>query len=247
MGIDMVKMRCELLKVEGAFNVRDIGGYVAVSGAQVRKRRFIRADSLSGLTARGKDDILGLGVRCVVDLRSDAEMTRQPDAIASHPQVDYHHIPMLDYIQSSMVSGDFTSFPTSMAGMYTGLLDSAQAQLLRVFQVLADPARERVLFHCTAGKDRTGVVAMLLLSLAGVDDDTIAEDYSWSELLLPPMMSGGFSHSPDVPGYLARSSPESMLAALGHLHEVYGGARTYLQKIGLSAGELDQLLHKLIA
>lgn len=240
----MSRMKCELLPMEGAFNVRDLGGYPGARGRSLRKRRFIRAGSLSGLTEKGKEDMLALGIDCVVDLRSTREVTVAPDVLPEGAGIDRYHVPMLDYIQSNIISGDYSTFPTSMPEMYRGLLDGGRDDLLKVFRVFANPRYNTVLFHCTAGKDRTGITAMLLLLLAGVDEADVVEDYSWSERLIAPLE--GAESDPNIPPYVFSSKPENMQEAIGHLSQCYGSARDYLAKAGLTTEEQEQITAKLL-
>lgn len=232
--------RCELLRVPGADNVRDIGGYPVANGRLVNYRRFIRAGDMSGLTTDGVKAVRELGISCIIDLRSTTEVTRCPDTLAGDVAIRYVHIPMLDYIQSSIASGDVSVFPASITDMYRGLLEDGKSDLLRVFQVFADPAYRTVLFHCTAGKDRTGISAMLLLALAGVDREDIQVDYSYSEKLI------NFPINPELPSYLFQSKPETIGAAMDHLEEVYGGAQAYLSHIGVDNAMQGAVLRKLL-
>jgi len=239
--MDIKQMNFELLDVEGSYNVRDLGGYRGTGGAPIKKRRFIRAGALSRVTGRGMEQLTGLGVRCVIDLRSAGEAVRAPDPVLHHESIAYHHIPMMDYLQSNIDSGDFSTFPASMEEMYRGLLDKAQGQLCKVFRMIA-LARTAVLFHCTAGKDRTGVVTMLLLLLAGVDEAAVIEDYSWSERLIAPLLET--QSSMKFPSYSHQSQPGTMEATIRYLKESYGGARSYLTGIGIGAAEQAMILEK---
>lgn len=236
----------DLLEVEGAKNVRDIGGYTGTGGRAVNKRRFIRAGGMHGLTAAGVQAVRDLGVGCVVDLRSRMEVERMPDTLREDSRIAYRHIPMLDYIQSNISSADnvadfISSFPDSMADMYVGLLENAKGSFLEVFRVFADPAFETVVFHCTAGKDRTGLTAMLLLGLAGVSHEKIVEDYSYSDTF--------FRARPEeahLPRYLFESAPATMETAIGHLVGNYGGIVPYLEHIGVEGELKAAVLAKLL-
>jgi len=237
-------MRCELLDVEGSFNVRDLGGYAVAGGRVTKHRRFLRAGSLAGLTKRGRQALLDAGARCVIDLRSAHEICAFPNALQNDGEFEYHHIPMLDYIRSSGNSGATDNFPASMEDLYIGLLEESGAQFRRVFGLFADSRYDCTIFHCTAGKDRTGVIAMLLLDLAGTDSASIAEDYSYSEALQTYVPQeddpSGF------PMFVFYSKPQTMLAVLARLHERYGGARGYLSHIGVTPGQIESVLDKFL-
>lgn len=241
--MEKLKMRCELLEVEGSFNVRDLGGYLNAEGKPVQYRRFIRAASLSDLTENGKQALRNAGVDCVIDLRSSHEVTTKPDAIEQDPAFNWQHIPMLDFINSNIAESKLDAFPESMEVMYKGMLDNAQGSFLRMFEIFASPDYNCYLFHCTAGKDRTGVTAMLLLALAGVDEETIVEDYCHSENHIGPLSD---NHPPHVPLYLVQSKPGTMLGTLAHINSKYGGAVAYLEHIGVTPEQLNAVKQKLL-
>lgn len=241
--METINMRCELLNVEGSFNVRDLGGYLNKEGKPVQYRRFIRAGSLADLTEQGKQVLEEMGVDCVLDLRSSHEVEVKPDAIEKDPQFHWHHVPMLDFINSNIAESKLDAFPESMEAMYIGMLDQGQKGFLRLFEIFADPAYHCCLFHCTAGKDRTGVTAMLLLALAGVDEKTIVEDYSHSENHIGPLSK---NHPPHVPIYLVQSKPETMEGTLRHLNKRYGGPVAYLEQIGVTPAQMAAIKSKLL-
>lgn len=114
-----------------------------------------------------------------------------------------------------------------------------------MFELFADRRYRTCFFGCTAGKDRTGVTAMLLLALAGVAPDVIAEDYSWSSRLLKLPEDA----EPDgrFPAYLGSSPAHTMLAVLRHLDRRYGGAEAYLLGAGVGAEQLGAVREKLFA
>lgn len=244
MGIDpswKASIPCELLSIEGSYNVRDLGGYPTRDGRIVRHRRFIRAGSLSDLTPQGIQSLREEGVRGILDLRSWQEVRKKPDAIDTDDTITRYHIPMLDYIQSSAAEEDFSLFPASMEEMYVGLLDESGDSFARVFEIFADARYPCCLFHCTAGKDRTGVTAMLLLGLAGVEDAGIIEDYHWSQQLLPPIQPGL-----KIPPYCLESRPETMEYLLSYLRNRYGSVEEYLSGIGVTKGQQEAVRKKLL-
>ena len=236
-------MRCEILELEGCFNVRDLGGYPADSGKTTRHRRFIRAGTLFGMTERGKAALHDLGIQCVIDLRSQREVDEHPDAVMHDRRFAWFHLPMLDYVHSGITEVLPEDFPSSLEEMYIGLLEDSKAKFEKLFTLFASPAYESYLFHCTAGKDRTGVVAMLLLALAGVDEQTIVEDYSHSEKLIQGLFDRAILA--DLPAHLFLSRAQTMRAALQHLKSQYGSGRAYLSQIGITSELQQAILAKL--
>lgn len=242
-----LQMRCDLIEVEGGYNVRDLGGYPASDGRLTQKRRFIRTGGLMHVTPRGAAQLLELGVDCIIDLRSRGERKRMPDVelLCGSKPVDNHHIPMLDYIQSNTAGKTAKAFfPSSMPEMYIGLIDSAQAEIRRAFELFADERYSTYLFHCTAGKDRTGVIAALLLLLAGVDEQSVVEDYHWSEQLIEPLRE--MQRDLPIPERMYSSDPQIMQDMIAHIHEIYGGVIPYLEKIGVSGEDRAAVVCKLL-
>lgn len=107
-----------------------------------------------------------------------------------------------------------------------------------------------VLFHCHAGKDRTGMIAALLLALAGVPNSTIAEDYAFSQVCLQPIFDHRLSQEPDLAkrermAQMMSAAPETMLSALAYLDARHGGAERYLRAAGVGEAELERLRRRI--
>ena len=231
------------IRLNGAHNVRDLGGYATASGGTTRWRSFLRADALHELSAEDIETLLALGLRTVIDLRSDAEIAWQPSAFVVHERVRYHHIPLFDGLApvDAMLAekGGF-----DLSARYVDAVERCRPAIIRVAETIADAQEGIVLFNCTAGKDRTGIVAAMLLSLAGVGDDEIASDYALTasiaaalmERLKAKALARGLDET--VSARLLSSEPASMLAFLRHMEERHGGFHTYL---GGGAAEADNI------
>ncbi len=238
-----MEYKCHVYKIPQISNMRDLGGYVTKDGKVISMGRFIRSTALNKIGINGKKELSEIGIDCVIDLRSTAERKQAPDVIENSEDIHFLHVPMLDYISSNFAVGDFSDFPKTMYEMYIGLLERGSGGFKRVFEQFADERFRSYLFHCTAGKDRTGITAMLLLGLAGVDDDTIIEDYSYTETLLHHAPIG--KSTPDVPRYLFESSPDTMRITLDFIKEKYGNIINYLESIGIDAAKQKIILSKL--
>jgi len=222
--------RCNILETEGAKNVRDIGGYRGRGGV-LEYGRFIRAGSLADLTDAGRKELLRAGVDCIVDLRSGFERKEKPNALTEAHGVADFHVPMMDFIQSSAAQyvSDFLAWlPESLEALYHYTLHGGGADFLRAFKIFAEEDYRCILFNCTAGKDRTGMTAMLLLGLAGVCEEDIIEDYSYSHELQDCIIIPGF------PKFLFYSKPETMRATIDMLNRDFGGITGYLEHIGVT-------------
>ncbi len=235
--------------LERALNFRDLGGYESRFGGRVRERRLFRSDSHANLTPADVEAVLNLGVRAAIDLRTPFELTRDPSKLAGVDKIVYVSIPLSDRVQDP--SGA-QAFPASMGALYVNLLDNAPGALLTVFQAILENGAGGVVFNCTAGKDRTGVVAALILDLLGVGREEIIQNYAVTERLMRPIfdrMSESFEKSMGMklPGYILESREESMREFLDHLYARYGGAQAYLTEKGFGAAQTARFVETYLA
>jgi hypothetical protein len=163
------------LEWDGCFNVRDLGGLPTSDGGHTQLGAVVRADALDGLTAAGWEALIARGVRTIIDLRNDDE--RGPDAAGRPASVTTLELP-LDGVEDREFWDAWDSGPQFGTPLYYGPhLERFPERTAAVIAAIADAQPGGVVFHCGGGKDRTGQVAMVLLALAGVPADVIAEDY----------------------------------------------------------------------
>lgn len=232
-----------VIQVEGAYNVRDLGGYKTKDGRTTRWGVFLRADGLHRLGEAGRQLLIDRGLRTVIDLRYSRELAEKKDVFADSSVVDYRHISLMTPEASDRIH--------HLGKLYIDILDGSQAELLQVFELLADPAGHTALFHCTAGKDRTGTVAALLLELAGVPHETIVEDYALTAVCIAPIMDELRQGRPatvseELYEINLGCEPMNMRDMLNHLKRQYGDAEGYLLSIGLTEEQIRSLKHRLI-
>ena len=243
------------IKVEGAFNVRDLGGYETREGRRTQWRRFLRADCLDKVNGKGLASRVDGGLKTVVDLRSARETEEEPSVFRSSTEgPNYLHV---DLIGDPRSIDDPTKWPQPpeppqrYLAIYKTWIDSRQEAIRTVLSSFAESDALPALFNCHAGKDRTGVIAALLLGLAGVPDETIVADYALSGPNLWPREMATFreAHGEDssMEDFSAEvSSARNMELTLEYLNERYGGIPTYLTTIGLSSEERDCLRKALL-
>jgi protein-tyrosine phosphatase len=238
------------LALEGAHNIRDMGGYPTIDGRRTRWGRFLRADGMHQIPRESQDALIDYGVRTVVDLRLTRELDRQPDVFVGRPEVKYHHENLLGDEYQEADFSDLGEPADRLFAIYTMALNERQPALRRALGVLADPADPGGMFHCTAGKDRTGIISALLLGLAGVPSETIAEDYGLSARYLLDryleMLATGEMTSERAPEEITWQTyqaefcpPGAMLRVLQHLDDRYGGIKAYVRAIGVTSAEID--------
>ncbi len=236
------------LPLDGAHNIRDIGGYPTASGATTRWRTFLRADSLHKLTPAAQQELIAYGLRTVIDLRFDHECSSAPNVFAASDEIAYVNISLL---AAAAPNDDRRTLP-DLESIYKFILDERQDALKTVFDLMTDEAFP-VLIHCTAGKDRTGIIAALMLGLAGVDHETIAEDYAltahYGAVMLDELRAQAVAAGHDLAIYerFLEAKPEAMRNTLAYLETHYENVPAYLAHIGLTAAQIEQLRQTLLA
>ena len=167
------------LPMSGCVNFRDLGGYPTHDGRRVRWRRLFRADGLARLE-QGDLALLGeLGLATVIDLRTVGELEGRGRFPQDAVPVEYHHLPLTDVLPPPEDLNRYNE-PDFVTARYRQMFDEGAASITRAVRVLAMPDALPAVFHCSAGKDRTGVVAALVLGFLGVPRDVIVEDYALS-------------------------------------------------------------------
>jgi len=246
--------------VEGTPNLRDLGGYAAADGRRVQWGRVFRSSNLGRLTDRGLDQIRRLGIKFVCDFRTDAEAAKMPNRFPDSEAAGYLHLPIQhgDFEPTSAFDrikrGDYGWISEDF--MVEGYIDSVErypAVWARLFELLVDPRRRPLLFHCTGGKDRTGVAAALILLALGMPRDTVVGDYGLSDGYNLGVRRTIYEHlrpfNVDIAGVEPYfTAPESRLRALlTHIDSRYGSAVDYLiKKAGVSEHAIASLKDELL-
>ena len=230
------------MNLVGPQNLRELGGYPSLCGGATALGRLLRSDGLQRLSRSDRQRLFGYGLRCVIDLRSEEEAHKSPDRFDDYPDVRCLHSPMFTLLPSE---GGGRREPDNLAELYVALLEDAQDGFLGAMRGISRAGYGCVLFHCAAGKDQTGLVAMLLLMLAGVPEEIIIEDYCAScdnmavSFARQKLRMHAAGHS--VNEALFRSSPADIEAAMEHLYARWGGAEGYLYAIGCDGREIEAL------
>ena len=251
-----------LVPLQGTMNFRDLGGYRTADGRRVSWGLVFRSDGLQDLT----DDDLALlrllGIRVVHDFRYDLERQRRPSRLPTDGSILVEALTIggeagqereiLDLVMAGEITEIGMDF---MIDTYLEMLDRGAASFGRLLISLADRERLPALFHCTAGKDRTGMAAALLLSLLGVDEETILDDYELSttyrsdrriEELRPTLEAAGVVIA-NVRPFLSAPRP-ALAAALGAVHERHGSVEGYVtERAGVPPECIEGLRDLLLA
>jgi protein-tyrosine phosphatase len=236
------------VELEGASNFRDLGGYVTANGGRVRWGSVFRSDALHQLSEEDLRRLEALGVVRVIDLRSPEEVAANGRGSLGDSDVEYISAPIIP-----STSGESQGAPPGddIAERYAWYLEVGRAAFVEVFETLAASDRGAVVFHCAAGKDRTGVVAALLLTALGVGDDDVASDYALTTQVLPsvlermsrdPIHGAAVAQAP--PGRLV-AAPETMYRFLRLVAERHHDARSWMEGAGVAGASIDSLRNRL--
>ena len=238
------------LDLQGSYNIRDIGGYRTRDGRSTRWRTLLRADTLHRLTPASQDALVRYGVRTVVDLRGSEELAAGPNVFASSNTVNYRHHDIIGEQMRDERPEPPPVFrgPSTIATAYANILDRRHDAVCGAVAALTDPRALPAVVHCHGGKDRTGIITALVLALAGVSDEAVAEDYALSGRFLfqrhlempdPRDASEGIETWQDY--QRNNCPPEAMLQTLAHLVDRYGDAESYLLSGGMTRAQIDAL------
>lgn len=230
------------LKVEGTYNLRDLGEHVTIP-----RRIFIRAGNLDQLPLESQQQLLDYGVKTVIDLRDEWEAQQFPNVFAQSAAVRYLNLPLIGNALSHQVAWkEETQAYTALHDLYCKYVDRCQPQIGTIIATIAE-STPTVVFHCYAGKDRTGIIAALLLGAAGVPDALIAQDYSQSQSeithLIEQWRDYAVQHGQDMQQFErdVASDPTTILDMLSYIRRQYGGIADYLHRCGVTASQLTQL------
>lgn len=261
-------MSLERIDIEGTFNFRDMGGApVPAAGTSVTPGRVFRADGLAHLTDRSRADVRDLGIRTVIDLRDIGERAKLPDALDG---LEVRHIvlpifadrffplvrPTPEELAAAAAEAGIDHGDRSLPAIYALMVSQFGSRLALAVDTVAESAETGVVFHCSAGKDRTGMVAAFILDLLGVGRSDIIAEYAITQKHL----SGGFLDAitrnfadAGISGDLsstATAAPSALMeSTLDSITEDYGagGVEAYLLDHGMNPQTPDRLRSTLLS
>jgi len=226
------------IELDGVFNFRDLGGLPTRDGGITRPGLMFRSDALHHLEAPAVEWLVDHGMQTIIDLRSSVELERTGRGPLEHTTIGWLHAPLSH--------GDATSGhvlpPTLVDGdlgkHYIASLEERTPILAEVITYLADRDNLPAVFHCTAGKDRTGMVAALVLSLVGVADDVIVHDYTLTDDRMALVIeriraSGAVPEINPLPERVGRAEAASMETFLAALRDQHGGTEGWARTAGV--------------
>jgi hypothetical protein len=237
----------ETITFDNVFNFRDLGGYRTVDGRTVRQRRLYRADDLGRLSGPDVERFAALGIRTVLDLRRPNEL-EEFGRIPPSDRFEYRHIHVK---HTKWEPADFSAPGARTAYLvdrYLEMADLGAEGIAEALRTVADPGAAPLVFHCLAGKDRTGLVAAFTLHLLGVSDDDVADDYARSELAEAPNWEWQARRRAAGQAPPARrweeftiSPREAILRFFSRVRQEHGSIPDFLQSIGVTRVHVDAM------
>lgn len=248
-----------LLTLEGAANFRDLGGYRTADGGRTRWGLVFRSDAPHRLTEADRAAVSRLGLRVVYDLRMDSERSRAPSALPGDVRREVLTIGgaagRTKEITDLIAAGRLAAVPDDfLVRLYQAMAELEAPAFGRLLTGLTEPDGLPALFHCAAGKDRTGVSAALLLTVLGVDETTVLDDYElsaayYTERQMARLRARLAEEGVDAERYRAvfAAPRHAMAALLATLRGRYGTVEGYLvERAGVTTGVLAELRARLV-
>ncbi len=239
------------LQWPNCYNVRDLGGLPAANGRVTRWGAIVRSDYCLRLDEAGWQALVDHGVRTIIDLRSPWELDKEPYAVPASAAAAGVLRLSLPLVTADLELDGLLADPANHSHEYAIVAERCAANIAAILRgVVSAPARG-VAIHCQAGKDRTGIIVGMLLDLVGVPREIIMADYVESEERLMPVWDAMVAEAAAAgvePDYRLKplAWPAVFAHMLDHFGGTYGGTAGYLAHIGLSAGEREALVERLV-
>jgi protein tyrosine/serine phosphatase len=240
------------LEIDGLANARDLGGLRTRDGRTINAGVIVRSDSPIGLTEKGHIDLMVMvGPRTIIDLRSAIELERDGYTLKDD-SVTIFNFPMQPLSGVNQEQIDAGAFD-NLIDDYMGQLEINGHSIIEALRAISSSDQHPIVYHCSAGKDRTGVVTAMLLDILGVEHEDIAADYHLTTANMAPILErirtapifkeNGLAFAA---AWIFSSDPETMLAFLERMTEKYGSAEGWALQHGLSQAEIDAIREHLL-
>jgi len=240
------------INVTGTYNVRDLGGYRTTTGSQTKGHMMLRSGNLDKIPISSQKQLIDYGIRTVIDIRDEWEAENYPNVFVDSSQINYLNLPLIgDRLSNDVRWRSETENYVHLHELYIHYLEHCQIQIANIFTAIVQ-SKIATLFHCHAGKDRTGLMTALLLSAVGVANHDIAMDYSLSSQQIPHLIHEwrqyAIKHGQDMEQFDRKvaSKPETMLEMLNFIQNQYDNTVTYLHSCGISNTIVEQIQERFL-
>lgn len=243
--------------LEGCYNFRDLGGYGTADGGTVRHGLVFRTDSLHRASEADWAVLLAeVGLRAAIDLRADDERETL-GLVGDERGLVLHHLPAIDRAmhatrdEAATVTGEPAQF--SMGELYVSMLERGAQAFTGAIELIADAELHPIAFYCSAGKDRTGILAAVVLSLVGVEPEVVVGDYAATQERIELIRARSRQENPagaavwDATPAVTQAWPESMAQTLELVDRRWGGFGGWAEAHGVHPDTLTRLRASLVA
>jgi protein-tyrosine phosphatase len=250
----MVELYSRKIEIESVMNFRDLGGYRNRHGATMVWRRIFRSGDFRNITAADFAAIeKEIGLTSIIDLRTSKEAEQYGKRGFSEAGIRYTNIPLMGG-GNKKEEARWLKECTNLGEFYLHIISEKKfpKQMTAVLKMIADPKNYPLVFHCAIGKDRTGILSAILLSILEIDDEMIIEDYTLSGPAVQKLRENMKKNHVDeemvkrLPDYFWEAAPESMELFLSTLKKKYGSVAGYLINLGVRANLIEKVRKALL-
>jgi protein-tyrosine phosphatase len=245
---------------EGIVNFRDLGGYETTDGRRVKWGRVFRSGHLARVSEKDKMLLKRMGIKVICDFRSPGELEAQPDWLPEDGSTTYLHYPIVHgefdpvAAMESLQKGDISWLTEDfIIKRYIQKIDEFPKVWGEILEMIADPDNRPLVFHCTAGKDRAGACAALILLALGVPEDTVIHDHGLSNIYIADALKmineriKALGIDPEEVAPYFTAPRNAIVALVDHIRETYGSAADYMRdRAGISKDTLNNLKQQLL-
>jgi len=222
--------------LSSSYNTRDLGGIRTTDGRVTAENIYWRSDVPLGPSKADKEKLLSRNITSIIDMRTVEEAEKAPDMLSLAPEFRYYHFPIVEG----------SGVPESLEAVPHSYMNIALAEKMPyVMKVIAE-SESGVLFHCTAGKDRTGVVSAIILMACMAERESIVNDYVISREYNKKRLEAFLAAHPEVDRNIVLANEKSMNGFMDLFTERFGSVEHYFEYIGLTAGHAEMIRNKLI-
>ena len=217
-------------------NMRDVGGKVNSLGSNIITQKIIRSELPNKLNDEQINDLCKMGINNIIDLRNDEEILKRPNILKDDKRFNYYHFPLGD-----------GRLPNNFDDVYISYIEmlNEKESIRKIFEIIAN-SNTVTMYHCTAGKDRTGIITMLILKTLEVDDEYIVEDYVISaQLLKEDLIEYAKTFDHDI-SEIITPNPKTMYRVLKYISNDYGGIEKFLNNCGITNDIIYEMKNKYI-
>lgn len=223
------------LILENIVNCRDLGGFPTKYGI-TKFGRFIRAGAVKRPTDNDIEQFRQYGIKTVIDLRGDYETQTYPTNFERIGDIDVYHISLYELNVAVGENADF-----SLDSVYRFIIDNHTQNIAKVLKTIANAPEGAVLYHCFFGKDRTGILSMLLLSVAGAYQEDIIADYQLTYTYIRPYIETHADELWSQEPSAHYSLPETIRSLMEYINKKYGSVLDYISFCGVTNDEIEKI------